>query len=379
VNVLLLHNRYREAGGEERAVGEIAALLRARGHDVELLERASASRGRLAAGAGMVRGGLDPDDVAEAVSRTGAEIVHAHNVNPLFGPRALEAARRAGARVVMHLHNYRLVCAVAINYRDGGVCTRCRGRNTWPGVRLRCRGNVPEALAYGAGIALHQRGLLEAADRLIVPSAFAKARLSEIGVPVDGATVLHNFLRGPEFATEAAGGGEYALYVGRLSDEKGPDVAIEAAALSGVPVAVAGSGPEAGRYEELARRRGAPVRFLGRLGSEELARARRGAAFAVAPSKCDEPCPYAVIEAMAAGLPVLGSTAGGIPELVGDVETIPVRSVERWAAAMRELWDDRAARERAAEAARARALELFGEDRFYSGLMDVYEKARAAR
>jgi glycosyltransferase involved in cell wall biosynthesis len=192
--------------------------------------------------------------------------------------------------------------------------------------------------------------------------------------------VLHNFLGGAEFASEpSAGGGDHALYVGRLSEEKGADVAIEASARSRVPLAIAGSGPEAGALEALASRLDAPVRFLGQLGAEDLAEARRAAAFAVVPSKCDEPCPYAVIEAMAAGLPVLGSTAGGIPELVGDAETLPVRSIERWASAMQELWGDREARRRAAAAAHARALDLFGEDRFYSGLMDVYESAGAGR
>src|SRR5438105_15309825 len=91
MNVLLLHNRYREPGGEERSVSEIEALLRARGHRVERFERSSAalegSRGRLRAGAAMVRGGLDPAEVERAVGRTGAEVVHAHNLNPLLGPR----------------------------------------------------------------------------------------------------------------------------------------------------------------------------------------------------------------------------------------------------------------------------------------------------
>jgi glycosyltransferase involved in cell wall biosynthesis len=383
MKVLVLHNRYRELGGEERSVGEIAALLRSRGHEVELLERSSTAlegaRGRLSAGTAMLRGGSDPDEVARTVRRTGAEIVHAHNVNPLLGPRALAAARAAGARIVMHLHNYRLVCSIAINYRDGGLCTRCHGRNTWPGVRLRCRGSLLEAAAYGAGLSLHQRRLLETVDRFVVPSAFAKRRLEALGLPVEGAAVLHNFLRSSEFASEAStNAGEHALYVGRLSEEKGADVAIEAAARSGVPLAIAGSGPESGRLELLANSLDAPVRFLGQLGAEELAAARRAAAFVVVPSRCDEPCPYSVIEGMAAGLCVLGSTAGGIPELVGDAQTVPVESIEGWAAAMDRLWRDRDGRRRAAASAHARALELFGEDRFYSGLMEVYESARAA-
>ena len=66
----------------------------------------------------------------------------------------------------MHLHNYRLVCAGSGSlYRDGAPCTRCQGRDTLPGARLRCRGNLAEAVIYGAGIALQQPRLLEAVDR----------------------------------------------------------------------------------------------------------------------------------------------------------------------------------------------------------------------
>lgn len=380
MNVLLLHNRYREPGGEERSVAEIASLLRSRGHEVTLLERSSAAlegvRGRLRAGTAMLRGGLDPADVEEAVRRSGAEIVHAHNINPLLGPGALAAARRAGAATVMHLHNYRLVCAIAITYRDGAVCTRCHGRNTWAGIRLRCRGNLPEAAAYGAGLALHQPAVVENVDRFIVPSSFAKARLEALGVSIGSAAVLHNFLPSSEFAPEALEGHAYALFAGRLVEEKGADVVIEASARAGVPLAIAGTGPEESALRALAARLDAPVRFLGHLTAGELADARGEAAFCVVPSRWDEPCPYSAIEAMAAGLPVLASAVGGLPEMVGPEHVLPAGSADAWAAEMRALWSEPGRRREAGAAARERALALFGEERFYSGLMDVYASAR---
>ena len=136
--VLIVHNRYRVAGGEERAVDDLAWLLRERlGEEVELLTRDSAALGRARAAIALLRGGLDPDDVAAAVRRTRARAVSAHNLTPAFGPRALHAARAAGARTVLHLHNYRLVCAVGTCFNARGEdCTRCHGRDTRPGVRL---------------------------------------------------------------------------------------------------------------------------------------------------------------------------------------------------------------------------------------------------
>ena len=129
--ILLLHNRYRTTGGEERAVEDYAWLIREHlGEEAEVLERDSAALSRSRAAVAMLRGGLRPEDVAAAVRRTGARVVHAHNLNPSFGWRALRAARSAGAGTVLHLHNYRLVCAVGTCFTRGADCTRCHARNT---------------------------------------------------------------------------------------------------------------------------------------------------------------------------------------------------------------------------------------------------------
>ncbi len=105
--VLLLHNRYRTTGGEERTVEDLVWLVREHLHEpAELLTRDSASLGRARAAVGLLRGGLQPGDVGRAVRLSGARIVHAHNLHPSLGWRALAAARAAGARVVLHLHQY---------------------------------------------------------------------------------------------------------------------------------------------------------------------------------------------------------------------------------------------------------------------------------
>jgi glycosyltransferase involved in cell wall biosynthesis len=374
VNVLILHNRYRETGGEERSLGQITRLLRARGHAVEVLERTSATTGRGRAGMALLAGGLHSGEVEQAVRTHNADVVHAHNIHPLFGARALAAAGKAGARVVMHLHSYRLVCAIAIDYRDGAVCLRCQGRNTLPGVRYRCRGNLPEAVAYGAGLALQQRRTIRAVDGFVAPSAFAARRLGDQVLGNAHIAVVHNFVGGDEFAAAPPEGrGVHALFAGRLSEEKGADTAILAAAESGVPLAIAGSGPDAARLERLAQEHAAPVTFLGRIPPEQMGALRAHAAFAVVPSRWDEPCPYSVIEAMAAGLPVLASGRGGLPEMVGEEQVLPDRDVASWAAAMKTLWNDEAERTRRGAQSLARAHQLFGEERFYSALMDVYE------
>jgi glycosyltransferase involved in cell wall biosynthesis len=365
--ILLLHNRYRTPGGEERAVDDLAWLIRHElGEQAEVLQRDSAALGSGRAALGLLAGGLRPRAVADAVRRTGARVVHAHNLQPAFGWRALAAAREAGARVVLHLHNYRLVCAVGTCFTRGEDCTRCHGRDTLPGVRLNCRGGSrAEAVAYGAGLALWQRRLAESADAFVVPSAFALGRLRELGAPLgDRARVIASAQR-EIAAASAAGAGRFALAAGRLTPEKGFADAIAACAAAGVPLVVAGDGPALG---ELRAAAGAGVTFTGRVAPAELARLRREAALAIVPSRYEEILPLAALEAMAAGLPVAAARAGGLAELVPEEGLYAAGDVAALTERVRALWADAAAGERALAAVRERCAPAV----VAAALRDVY-------
>ena len=350
--VLFLHNRYRTTGGEERTVDDLLWLVYEHlGEDAEALTRDSRSLSRGRAAAGLLRGGLDPAAVAAAVRRTRARIVHAHNVNPAFGWRALAAARAEGARVVMHLHNYRLVCAVGTCFTRGADCTRCHAHNTFPGVRLNCRGTGAEAVAYGAALAMWQRRLAAQVDAFVVPSEFALARLRELGAPMTSpVTVIAPPVREFAEASSAPSDG-FALVAGRLAPEKGVDVAIDACRMAGIDLVVAGDGPERRALET--RAGGARVRFTGAVDAETLAGLRRDAAVAVVPSRSAETFGLAAAEAMAAGLPVVATSAGALADLVPAEGVVPVGDAAAMAEAVTRLAGDRAAGDRALAAVRA--------------------------
>jgi len=403
--VLFLHNRYRTTGGEERVVEELLALVREHLQEpTELLTRESAELGRTRAAAGLLRGGLAPRDVAKAVRLTGARVVHAHNLNPLFGWRALAAARAEGAKVVLHLHQYRLVCATGVCFTAGQECTRCHGRNTLPGVIHNCRGSRSEALAYGASLAMWQRRLADQADAVIVPSAFARERLRELGAPLDfeRVHVLAPPVRAAADATPAgnasgaipdgpgvAGGssraasGTYALVVSRLAPEKGVDVAIDACRIAGVPLVVAGDGPERDTLRVRARAHARPpetqaphpdpeegeVRFVGRVDDAELERLREGAALAIVPSRSAETFGMVAAEAMAAGVPVVASRIGALPELVEEQGLVEPGDPAALARAIKRLWGDAPAGERG----RARVRELCAPEAVAEGLARIYD------
>jgi glycosyltransferase involved in cell wall biosynthesis len=417
--VLFLHNRYRTTGGEERTVEALLRLVREELNEpAELLTRDSASLGRGRAAVGLLRGGLASEDVARAVRLGGARIVHAHNLNPAFGWRALAAARKAGAKVVLHLHQYRLVCAIGVCYTRGQECTRCHGPNTLPGVRLNCRNNAAEALTYGAALALWQRRLVDQADAVIVPSAFARERLRELGAPLpwDRVHVVPPPVRAPDLESEQAspppvrapdleseqaspppsawprsesgravvGGsgagsaeadptsGSYALVVSRLAPEKGVDVAIEACRLAGLPLVIAGDGPDLGALRELAG--GGEVRFVGHVDDAELARLRANAAIALVPSRSAETFGMAAAEALACGLPVAASRVGALPELVEEAALAPAGDPAGLAAAIGRVLVDRDAGPRG----RARVRALCAPQAVADCLARVYGSAGAA-
>jgi glycosyltransferase involved in cell wall biosynthesis len=372
VRVLVVHNRYRIAGGEERAVElQLDALGRA-GIPQATLLRDSGDASAVKAATSMLRGGHDPGEVAAAVRRHRATVAHFHNMHPLFGHRALQAARDEGAKVVLHLHNYRLFCAIAIAFRDGDDCFRCRGRHTLPGFVLNCRDSVPESAVYTAALATHQPKVLDAVDTFVTPSHYAAGRLIRLGLPEDRLRVVPNYLPDDEIAHGSnADGGGYALFAGRLATEKGVAYAIDAARESGVPLRIAGDGP---LEAELRERAGdAPnVVFLGRVRQGDVGRLLRGAAMAVVPSISGDVMPFAAIEAMAAGAPVVATDAGSLPELVGRRHCAPKKDAMALAARMRALQDDPATRKDEGDQGIARVRELFGEQRYVQALRALY-------
>ena len=373
MHVLVVHNRYRIEGGEERSVELQLDALRHAGLAHALLERRSTDLSRTQAALALLRGGRDEDDVEAAARQLQADVVHVHNMLPLPGPRGLEAARSAGATVVMQLHNLRLFCAIGVAARDGGPCFRCHHRNTLPGLILNCRGSLPEAAVYAAALARHQPLVFDLVDRFVVPSSYAAGQSALLGVPADRLEVVPHYLPAEAFTERSrAGDGRHALVASRLAPEKGIDTAIEAAALSGVPLRVAGEGPAAAELAELATRTGAPVEFTGRLDHASLERELAGAAMLLMPSRYHEFAGYAALEAMAAGVPVVASSLGALPESVGAARCVPPNDPAALAERMTALWTDPELRRTEGDLLIARARSRHGEGEYVSRLLDLY-------
>jgi glycosyltransferase involved in cell wall biosynthesis len=377
--VLVVHNRYRIHGGEERAVDLQVAALRRAGVPHSTFFRDSADAGKVRAARSLVRGGDAPDELRAAVRSAEAQIAHFHNMHPLLGSRALGAARDEGAKVVMHLHNFRLFCAIGVCFRLGEPCFRCHGRWTAPGVALNCRGSLPEAVAYAYALSSHQPAVFAGVDRFVTPSDYAARQLEKLGLPQGRTDVLPHYIGTTAFADRSrAERGQFALAFGRLAPEKGFDVAVDAAAIAGVPLRIAGEGPAERDLARRIERDGAPVELCGKVPPDKLRDMLRRAALVVVPTTGNETFGFAALEAMAAGVPVVASRSGALPEIVGDDACVARGDALATAARMRDLWDDPMQRVDEGDAGIARARERFSEERYVRSLLALYGSVLSA-
>jgi len=343
VRIAVLHSRYLSgpASGENRVVLDDAQLLTEAGHEVRswtpspgtgIVEQAKAGAQAVWSVDAVAR-------VRELVADWGAQIVHCHNLFPLLSPAVIREASAQGAAVVMTLHNYRLMCLSGSFFRDGHICEECLGHPPWRGVVHRCyRGSTMASGTLATSLAVH-RGLntFERVDRFLAVSDFVQRKHIEAGISQERVVVA------PQFAwpTERREGpGDYFLYLGRLTQEKGANALIDAWAPGLGRLVVVGDGPEMAHLRAAA----APnVEFRGLVPASAVPALLRGARALLVPSLWDDAAPRSVTEANAAGVPVLASRIGGLPESVRDGESgllMTPGAADQWTAAVERLADD---------------------------------------
>jgi glycosyltransferase involved in cell wall biosynthesis len=356
VRIGLFHNRYRQRGGEDAAFDLETDLLAKAGHEVHVL--CVDNREEIdAAPVSVLRAGLrarwNPRTVVQLDAFLAAhsiDVAHVHNYFPILSPALHVTLHARGIPVVQTLHNYRLLCANGFMLRAGRSCDECVAQGPWHAVRHACyRGSRAQTLVWAEMTAAHRRRRTwhECVDLFITPSDYARRVLLQTGIPRERFRVVPLPVRDPG-PPQPPGYG--ALFVGRLSREKGVDLLIDAwRRLEGYPLCIVGSGPE----EASLRARAADVsgvRFTGHLASDAVHAALREAAFVVVPSRWHENLPLALIEAQAAARAAVVSHPSALCELVESGETglrFPMGDVEALAAACRRL---------ALEAALTRAL-----------------------
>jgi glycosyltransferase involved in cell wall biosynthesis len=328
MRILIVHNRYQQKGGEDTVVAAEEWLLRSHGHQVELLQ-------------------VDNDHIQDAFSRVTAavqsiysldgkkkmrkvlgsyrpDLVHVHNFFPSLSPSIFIACAEAQVPVVHTLHNYRIVCAASTLFREGKVCEEClSARSFLPGVKHGCyRSNWLGSAISGLGMALHAEigTWTSSISAYIALTQFAADKLGSFRIPPGKIFVKPNFVVDRGIGN---GDGNYALFVGRLSPEKGLQTLIDAdqAGSLCMDVVLLGEGPMRPAIEQAASRSGSRLRLKGFVGHEEIVTYMKGARVLFLTSLWYEGDPLVVIEAFSMGLPVIAAAIGNTAATVRAKET----------------------------------------------------------
>ena len=320
MNVVLAHTRYLEAGGEDVAFAAECELLERAGHQVTTFTASNSELTRYSK-SGMAARTLWNEPVrrelAELARRVKPDVIHFHNTFPWFSPASYYAAGRAVA-VVQTLHNYRLVCPEALLVRAGSTCEACVGRFPWPGIAHGCyRSSRTATAAVAAMVQLHRVALTwrRRVHAYIALSSYARSLFVRGGLPAERIHVKPNFVD-PD-PGRGAHAGEHYLFVGRLVEQKGVRVLLDAwSRLERPPrLRIIGEGPMSDWVREQAEHLEG-VEFAGPLPRARVLEEMRQARALIFPSLSQECCPFTMLEAFATGLPVLCSRIRNLQDLV---------------------------------------------------------------
>jgi glycosyltransferase involved in cell wall biosynthesis len=331
MKVAIVHNTYQQPGGEDVVVEQESHLLESQGHTVIFYRRSNheieqfSKPRQLLMLKDIVHSGESKRGIRDLLRKENPDIVHVHNTFMMISPSAYEACQEEGIPVLQTLHNFRLLCPGWTLSRNGEVCEECLTHGLWRSVLHGCYRNsramtAPVALMLKA----HRlRGTwTDSVDGYVALTEFARHKFIDGGLPAQKIHVKPNFVRSdPGMRT---GTGKYALFVGRLSPEKGPDTLISAWAkrMSSLPLVIVGDGPLRQTLEAQVAFQGLTnIMFRGWLSREQTLATMKEAVFLITPSVWYEGFPMTIAESFACGTPVIGSRLGAIEEIVEDQRT----------------------------------------------------------
>jgi glycosyltransferase involved in cell wall biosynthesis len=331
MKIIVVHNQYQRPGGEDVVFDQERQLLERAGHHVVVYGRSNwevesySGIRRLALARRTIWADDTRRDFAELLRREHPDLVHIHNTFVMISPSIYPACREVGVPVVQTLHNYRFFCPAATFFRNGHICEDCVEHSLWRSVLHSCyRDSKATTAMMALTLAVHRWRHTWTADIecYISLSQFSRDTFVRAGLPAEKIFVKPNFVD-PDPGI-GADGGDYAVFVGRLSPEKRVSTVLAAWNRLGnrIPLLIIGGGPERAQLEAEATQRGlTAVRFQGQLSREQTLAAIRGARVLVFTSEWYENFPVTIAESFACGVPVICSRLGAMQEIVEDGRT----------------------------------------------------------
>jgi glycosyltransferase involved in cell wall biosynthesis len=389
MKILLVHTTYQQPGGEDVVFEQEHRLLQRAAHTVVRFQRSNCDAERYS---GLARINLaartiwseeSKRQLAEVLRREQPNLVHVHNTFMMLSPSIYSACQEAGVPVVQTLHNYRLYCPASTFFRDGHACEDCVDKGLWHGVAHGCyRGSRAATAVVALGITAHRKRETWTREVAcyIALTEFARSRFTRAGLPPEKIFVKSNFVD-PDPGVRRDSKGEYALFVGRLAEERIRVLLNAWSLLSAprLPLVIIGGGPLLEQYKDECKRRGLEeIIFRGAQPRDEVFSAMHGARFLVFPSEWYENFPVTIAESFACGVPVVCSRIGAMQEIVDDGRTglhFASGDAANLAEKVRLAWDHPEQMSLLGEEARCEYEAKYTAEKNYPILANIYEEA----
>jgi len=386
MRLLLCHNHYQLPGGEDQVFRDERWLLESRGHEVlsfvrhnNDIEHMSGRKAALAT--------LWNDETYVAITKLIREqrpdIIHCTNTFPLISPAVYYAAQAEKVPVVQSLHNYRLLCANGYMLRDGAPCEACSGRFfAWPALQHKCYRNSLAATTAVAGMQTFHRVIgtwRNTVNMFITCSNFAREKFLQAGIAAEKIVMKPNFVH-PD-SGPGTGSGDYAVFVGRLSPEKGIETLLAAWRELALPLQlkIIGDGPLAPRVQAAAEQ-DSRIEWLGWQPLENVLSVIGDAAMLLMPSIWYETFGRTIVESFSKGTPAIVSRLGAMAELVDDGRTglhATAGDPRDLAAKVAHLAQNESLRQSMRQACRKEFEARYTAEANYKQLMEIYALAQS--
>ncbi len=352
MKIFMAHNFYQQQGGEDRSFAAEAEILERNGHTVHRYTKHNDEinqMGKLQVAQATIWNRSVYRELRDLFRQEKFDIAHFQNTFPLISPAAYYAAQAEGVPVVQSLRNYRLMCPNALFFRDGHVCEDCMGKTPpWPGVVHSCyRDSKAQSAGVAALITTHRlmNTWQKKVDTYIALTEFVKQKFIQAGMTAEKIVVKSNFLQYDPGIRE--GQGDYAVFVGRLTPEKGVWTVLKAwEKLDGIPLKIVGDGPLLEEMKAYCQaHKLTTIEFMGHRKGDETQQIMKNARFLVFPSEWYETFGRVAMESFACGVPVVASRLGAVAEVVDDQQTglhFTPGDADDLAEKVQRLWSDNA-------------------------------------
>lgn len=340
--------------------------------NINFNEKASFAK-KIKQGASFVHSPVAVRNIESLIKQEKPQIAHLHNIYHQLSPSIIPTLQKHGLKVVLTLHDTKLICPSYLALDSDGICTVCNGSRFWKPFTRNCQQSRVQGLLLSAEAMWHQwRCSYDGVDLFLAPSQFL-ADLISIRIPKEKIRVVQNGIDVDEYQPHYEDEG-YGLYLGRLSKEKGIPTLLKAHASlnTSVPLKIVGTGP----LQDELKQAYPNSEYLGYKTGQELKGLVANAAFVVVPSECLENCSMVVLEAMAFGKPVIGSRIGGIPEQIEDGKSgflFEMGNAAELADKMLKLSEDKSLRQKFGRAAREKLEREYSLADHCSQLLGIYQ------